>query len=106
MERKMGLGRRVALGAGDFGFNLYWQTASIYLLFFYTDVLRLAPAIAGTIYMAALIWDAALDPVIGSLADRTRSRFGRYRPYLLFGGLPLAAIFAAMFAGPSGDSIA
>lgn len=106
MERNMGLGRRFALGAGDFGFNLYWQTASIYLLFFYTDVLGLPPAVAGVIYMAALIWDAALDPLIGSLADRTRTRFGRYRPYLLFGGLPLALIFAAMFAGPAGDSTA
>lgn len=101
-EQKMGLRRKFALGAGDFGFNLYWQTASLYLLFFYTDVLGLPPAVAGTIYMAALIWDAVLDPMIGSVADRTRTRFGRYRPYLLFGGLPLAAMFVAMFAGPAG----
>ncbi|MDP9142899.1 MAG: glycoside-pentoside-hexuronide (GPH):cation symporter, partial [Pseudomonadota bacterium] len=102
MSKDLGFGRKLALGAGDFGFNLYWQFASLYLLFFYTDVLNLPPAIAGTIYMAALIWDAALDPVIGAVVDRTRSRFGRYRPYLMFGGIPLALAFTAMFLGPAG----
>lgn len=105
-ELKMTLGRKVALGAGDFGFNLYWQMASIYLLYFYTDVVGLPPAVAGTIYMAALIWDAALDPAMGFVADRTRSRYGRYRPYLLFGGLPMALAFAAMFVVPSGADAA
>lgn len=104
MNPVMGWTRRLALGAGDFGFNLYWQTASLYLLYFYTDVLGIPAAIAGTIYMAALIVDAALDPVVGLLADRTRSRYGRYRPYLLFGGIPLALLFVAMFAGPGGAS--
>lgn len=100
----LGFGRKLALGAGDFGFNLYWQTASLYLLFFYTDVLGLPPTVAGTIYMAALVWDAVLDPLIGSVADRTRSRYGRYRPYLLFGGVPLAIVFAASFVAPGGSS--
>src|SRR5882757_4628115 len=106
MGPTMGLGRKIALGAGDFGFNLYWQTASLYLLFFYTDVLGLPAATAGTIYMAALIVDALLDPLMGLLADRTRTRFGRYRPYLLFGGIPLGLLFAAMFMGPAGGDTA
>lgn len=93
--------RKVAVGIGDFGFNFYWQTASLYLLFFYTDVLMIPPVIAGGIYMAALIWDALLDPVIGLVADRTRSRFGRYRPYLLFGSPALAITFIFLFAVPS-----
>lgn len=102
-QQAMSFGRKLALGAGDFGFNLYWQTASLYLLFFYTDVLGLPPATAGGIYMVALIWDAALDPLIGSLADRARTRYGRYRPYLLFGGVPLALVFAASFFAPGGS---
>lgn len=101
MSRELGLGRKLALGAGDFGFNLYWQFASLYLLYFYTDVLGLEPAVAGTIYMAALIWDAALDPAIGAVVDRTRTRYGRYRPYMMFGGVPLALSFMAMFVGPA-----
>lgn len=98
---QLGFGLKLALGAGDFGFNLYWQFASLYLLFFYTDVVGLRPEIAGTIYMAALIWDAALDPLIGAVVDRTRTRYGRYRPYFLFGGIPLALSFIAMFVGPT-----
>lgn len=102
-ETKMSLGRKIGLGAGDFGFNLYWQMASLYLLYFYTDVAGLPPATAGALYMAALIWDAALDPLIGMLADRTRSRMGRYRPYLMIGAVPLAAIYVLMFAWSSGS---
>lgn len=100
----LSFGRRLALGAGDFGFNLYWQTASLFLLYFYTDVVGLSAGTAGTLYMAALVWDAALDPAIGALADRTRSRFGRYRPYLIVGGVPLALSFALMMGlSGSGD---
>lgn len=94
----MPLGRRLALGAGDFGFNLYWQSASLFLLYFYTDVVGLPAESAGALYMAALVWDAALDPVIGAMADRTRSRLGRYRPYLLLGGIPLGLTFTLMLA--------
>jgi len=98
---QLGAGRVIGFTIGDFAFNLYWQSISLYLLFFYTDVLRLPPATAGAIYMAALIWDAALDPLVGVLADRTRSRHGRYRPYLLFGAVPLAAAFLLMLAAPA-----
>jgi GPH family glycoside/pentoside/hexuronide:cation symporter len=98
---RLGARRKLAIGVGDLGFNLYWQIASLYLLFFYTDVLRLPPATAGAIYMVALIWDAVLDPVIGLLVDRTRSRFGRYRPYLLFGSPALALAFVALFIVPT-----
>lgn len=94
-------GRKIALGVGDLGLNLYWQVASLYLLYYYTDVLGVPPAAAGALYMLALVWDAALDPVIGLLADRTRSRLGRYRPYLLFGAPLLAIGFVAMFAAPA-----
>ena len=98
---RLTLGRKIAIGAGDFGFNLYWQTAGLYLLFFYTDALGLPAAQAGAIYMVALVWDALLDPVVGLIADRTRTRWGRYRPYFLFGAVPLALTFAIAFMGPA-----
>ncbi len=94
------LARKLALGAGDFGFNLYWTTTSLFLLYVYTDVLKLPAATAGLIYMVALLWDATIDPLIGAVADRTRTRFGRYRPYLMLGGVPLAFSFALVFMGP------
>lgn len=90
---------KVKLGysVGDFGFNLFFTTASLYLLFYYTDVLGLPPATAGWVFAAALIWDAIFDPVMGYLATRTRTRWGRYRPYLLFGSLPLAFSWTLIF---------
>lgn len=89
--------RRFGYGAGDFAFNLYFTTAGLYLLYYYTDVLGLPPATAGWVFASALIWDAVFDPLMGYLANRTRTRWGRYRPYLLFGAVPLAAAWALMF---------
>ncbi len=101
VQGRIGFWRKISLGSGDLAFNLYWQSSSLFLLYFYTDVLNVPAAIAGTIYMAALIWDAAIDPVVGWAADRTRTRFGRYRPYLLFGAPLLALAYAAMFFAPA-----
>ncbi|MGF1455099.1 MAG: MFS transporter [Alphaproteobacteria bacterium] len=96
----MSMGRLFGFGIGDFGFNLYWQGVSIYLLFYYTDVLELAPSTAGLIYAIASLWDGITDPLMGILAERTRSRWGRYRPYLLFGAVPLAVSYALIFYKP------
>lgn len=89
--------RRIGYGVGDVGFNLYFTTASLYLLYYYTDVLGLPAATAGWIFASALIWDAIADPLMGYIASRTRSRWGRYRPYLLFGAVPLAASWVLIF---------
>lgn len=97
----LSFGRKVGYGAGDFGFNLFFSTASLYLLYYYTDVLGLPPATAGWIFAVALIWDAVFDPVMGYLASRTRTRWGRYRPYILFGAVPLAASWILIFV-PTG----
>jgi len=89
--------RKLGYGVGDFGFNLFFTTATLYLLYYYTDVLGLSPSTAGWVFASALIWDAVFDPVMGYVANRTRTRWGRYRPYLLFGGLPLAASWTLIF---------
>ena len=98
---KLPLVTKFGFGAGDFGFNLFFTTASLYLLFYYTDVLGLSPATAGWVFAVALIWDALFDPVMGFIANRTRTRWGRYRPYLLFGAVPLAASWVLIFV-PTG----
>jgi len=89
--------RRYGYGFGDVGFNIYFTTAGLYLLYYYTDVVGLSAATAGWISGAALVWDAFCDPLMGYLASRTRSRWGRYRPYILFGAVPLAASWVLMF---------
>jgi GPH family glycoside/pentoside/hexuronide:cation symporter len=97
MAQPLTFRRRLGYGAGDFAFNLFFTTASLYLLYYYTDVLGLSPAVAGWVFAAALMWDALFDPFMGYLANRTRTRWGRYRPYLLFGAAPLALSWVLIF---------
>lgn len=96
-EGRLPWATRLGYGTGDIGFNLYWTTSSLFLLLFYTDVAGLPPATAGWVFAAALVWDAITDPAMGYLASRTRSRWGRYRPWILFSAVPLAASWALMF---------
>lgn len=97
MTAKLALGRKVGYGVGDFGFGLFFLTASQFLLYYYTDVLGLDPATAGWVFGGAVVWDAITDPVMGALANRTHTRWGRYRPYLLFASVPLALSWALIF---------
>jgi GPH family glycoside/pentoside/hexuronide:cation symporter len=91
---------RLAFAGGDFAFNLFWQGSALFLMYFYTDVLGLSPALAGLIYLIAMVWDAVTDPIMGMIADRTRTRWGRFRPYILFGALPLAISYPLAFSAP------
>jgi len=96
----IGLKGAAVYGLGDFACNLYWQSLSLFLLFYYTDVVGLPPATAGLIYLIASVWDGVIDPLIGLSADRTRSRFGAYRPYLLIGGPLLGLSFCLLYYRP------
>lgn len=98
MNPKLKLRHKLGYGLGDFGLGLLFLTASQFLLFYYTDVLGLSPSVAGWVFGGAIVWDALIDPVMGGLANRARSRWGRYRPFLLFAALPLAASWALVFA--------
>lgn len=97
---RLALRYKLGFAAGDFSFNLYWHAIGLFLLFFYTDVLGLSPGWAGATFFLASVWDGVNDPLMGLLADRTRTRWGRYRPALLFGALPLAAAFVLAFSVP------
>lgn len=94
------LGSRIGFGFGDFGVSIGWNITNTFVLFYYTDAVGLPNAVAGTIIMAAMIWDGITDPVIGVLASWTRTRWGRYRPYMLFGCVPLALSLSLMFYRP------
>jgi glycoside/pentoside/hexuronide:cation symporter, GPH family len=91
---------KLGYGFGDFGFNLYWTTMASFLAAFYTDVFGISAAAAGTMLLTTRIVDAFTDPIMGAIADRTRSRFGKFRPYLLFAGLPLAGAGVLTFTTP------
>ncbi len=87
---------------GIAGPMLGWVAAGQYLLFFYTETLGLTPAQAGLVFAFGLVWDAISDPLIGAAADRTRTRWGRYRPWLLWSAVPYALSLPLAFSAPPG----
>lgn len=99
MKRKAAFGYAV----GDFGINLYFISAMTYLLYFYTDVLGISAVAAGGVFFVARLIDAVSDPLMGMIAERTRSRWGRMRPYVVFGSVPLALISILTFTVPDLD---
>ena len=88
-------------GLGDLASNLFWQMFAIFIAKFYTDVFMLGAAAMGTMLLVTRLGDAVIDPVIGAIADRTRTRWGRFRPYLLWMALPLAVSAVLTFSVPS-----
>ena len=97
---------KISYGSGDFGFNLYWTTISAFLLIFYTDSFGLNAAAAGTMLLTTKLVDAFADPIMGAVADRTRTKWGRFRPWLLWAAVPLAASGVLTFTTPDLDSAA
>ena len=91
---------RAAYGIGDYAICLYWSGAGLYLLYFYTDVVGISPLYAGWIYAIGITWDAITDPFMGFIAERTRSKWGSYRPFIIFGSVPLALSFFLLFWVP------
>ena len=91
---------RAAYGIGDYAICLYWSGVSLYLLYFYTDIVGISPYAAGLIYGLGIMWDAFTDPFMGFLAERTRSKMGSYRPYIHYGSIPLALSFVLLLWVP------
>jgi glycoside/pentoside/hexuronide:cation symporter, GPH family len=90
----------VGYGLGDMGFNFYWTNISTFLLIFYTDVFGITAAAAATMLFVVKIFNAFTDPMIGAFADRTQTRWGKFRPYLLFMPLPLAVAGVLTYSTP------
>ena len=91
---------RMAYSVGDAGINLYFMSTLSFLLYFYTDFYGISAAVAAGIFFVARVVDAITDPFMGYLADHTRTKWGRFRPYLAFGAIPLAVISIATFTIP------
>jgi glucuronide carrier protein len=88
--------------AGDAANNLAFAMSSMFLLIYYTDVVGISAAAAGTLFLVVRFWDAFADVFAGRLVDKTQTRWGKFRPFLLFGSLPLLLLSVAVFSVPSG----
>ena len=95
---------KVSYGFGDFASSMFWKLFSMFLLFFYTDIFGISAAAVGTMFLVTRIWDAANDPLMGIIGDRTNTRWGKFRPYLLFVAIPFGIIGVLTFTTPDLDS--
>ncbi len=103
MDERLTLGTKVRYGLADLGFALMTSAMQFFLLFYYTDVAGINPALAGVaLLVGKLAWDAINDPLFGYWSDRTRSRFGRRRIWMLIGAVPLGIAAWIMFSLPKG----
>lgn len=99
-EGKLSFITKFSYGIGDFASNLSWSMVSSYLMIFYTDTFGLAPVAVATLFLIARIWDGINDPIMGLIMERTKSKYGRFRPYLLYGPIFLAIANILTFTVP------
>ena len=100
------LREKIGYGLGDAASSMFWKLFTMYLLFFYTDVVGISAAVVGTMFLVTRIWDTFLDPFIGVLGDRTESRWGKFRPYLLWVAVPFGICGVLTFSTIDGGESA
>ncbi len=97
---RLAVSEKISYGVGDLASCLFWNSFSMFLLYFYTDVFGLAAATAGTMIFLIHTSDAVIDPAIGLLADRTQTRWGKFRPWLLWMAVPFGVIGVLQYTTP------
>jgi len=95
------LKEKIGYGFGDMASSMFWKLFGSYLMIFYTDVFGLPAAVVGTLFLVTRVWDSAFDPIVGVVADRTHTRWGKFRPYLLMLAVPFSVIGVLTFITPS-----
>lgn len=101
---KARLSEKIGYGFGDMSSSMFWKIFSYYLPFFYSNIFGLSLAHAGTLVLVTKLYDAVSDPVMGLIADRTNTRWGKYRPYLLWIAIPFAIAGVLAFFTPQTDN--
>ncbi len=104
--QKITLKEKIGYGFGDAASSMFWKIFGMYAAFFYTDVFGITAKAAGTMFLVARLWDSFFDVFVGIMSDRTKSRFGKYRPYLLWFAIPFAVMGALTFYSPDFGSTA
>lgn len=100
LDTMIKLKEKIAYGFGDMASSMFWKLFGSYLMIFYTDVFGMPAAVVGTMFLVTRVWDSAFDPIVGIIADRTQSRWGKFRPYLLYLAIPFAIIGILTFVTP------
>lgn len=100
LEENISIKEKIGFSLGDTASNLVWQTLMIFQLYFYTDIFGLPAAVVGTMFLITKIWDSINDPIMGIISDRTNTKWGKFRPFLLWLALPFALFGVLVFTTP------
>jgi GPH family glycoside/pentoside/hexuronide:cation symporter len=98
--KKLSIGEKIGYSLGDAASNIFFQTFILFITMFYTDVFGLSPAAIATMFLITKIWDAVNDPMMGIIADRTNTRWGKFRPYILWFAIPFGVLGILTFTTP------
>jgi GPH family glycoside/pentoside/hexuronide:cation symporter len=101
VQQKLSLKEKIGYGFGDAASSMYWKLFGMYLMFFYTDIFGIPAAAVGTMFLITRIGNAAFDPFVGIMGDRTETRWGKFRPYLLWMAIPFGFIGVLTFTTPN-----
>lgn len=99
--KKLSLKEKIGYGFGDAASSMFWKLFGMYIMFFYTDIYGIPAAVVGTMFLFTRVGDAIIDPFIGIVADRTETRWGKFRPYLLWMAIPFGIIGVLTFTTPN-----
>ena len=100
-RKRVSFGQKLGYGLGDIGSNIFIVTTGMYLLYFMVNILGIDPAIAGAALFFPKLWDVISDPIMGTISDATKSKYGRRRPYLIYGSVPFGITFLILFIAPN-----
>tara|TARA_R110001606_G_scaffold92864_1_gene206202 strand:+ start:2250 stop:3914 length:1665 start_codon:yes stop_codon:yes gene_type:complete len=100
LDENISIKEKIGFSLGDTASNLVWQTLMIFQLYFYTDIFGLPAAVVGTMFLITKIWDSINDPIMGLISDRTNTKWGKFRPFLLWLALPFALFGVLTFTTP------
>ncbi|MGC8825272.1 MAG: MFS transporter [Bacteroidales bacterium] len=103
-REKLKLSEKIGYGFGDAASSMFWKLFGMYIMFFYTDIFGIPAAVVGTMFLITRIGDSFFDPLVGILSDRTETRWGKFRPYLLWMALPFGIIGVLTFTTPPFDT--
>src|SRR5512135_2543849 len=108
-SERLSIKEKIGYGLGDTAANFIYQTMVVFQLAFYTDTFGITAAAAGTLFIVVRVWDAIFDPIMGIVADRTNTRWGKFRPWILWTAVPFGLVGTAAFItpdfGPSGKLV-
>lgn len=103
---KISLKEKIGYGFGDAASSMFWKLFGSYLMIFYTDVFGLEAALVGTMFLITRIWDSFFDPIVGVISDRTNTKYGKFRPYILYLAIPFGIIGVLTFSTPDWSNTA